>query len=113
MNSILSDISPYYLFIFIGLFAYYCPYAISYAKEHTPPEGTPRWVFRLNVVFVRGILVVLMVGFPAFTTWMWSADVIQRWEEFVVPWLQIALTVCLLGQAAIYYYYKFYPKFKK
>lgn len=108
-----NTILPYGLFLFVALFIYYGAYAIPYEKKHSPPEGTPRWIFWVNVVFVKGILAILIISFPVFTTWMWGADILQKWEEFVVPWLTAGLNVCVWGQIILYCYYKFYRKFKK
>ena len=108
-----NTILPYGLFLFIALFIYYGVYAIPYEKKHKPPEETSRWIFWVDVVLVKGILVILIIAFPVFTTWMWEPDIIQKWEESVIPRLTTGLTVCFWVRIIIYYYYKFYRKFKK
>lgn len=109
MNTIL----PYRLFVFIVLLIGYGAYAIPYVKNHRPPEGTLRWVFWLDVILVEGLLVFLVAGFPAFAPWLWPDDFIGRWEEMVVPWLEIGIGICFWGRIILYYYYKFHNKFKK
>ena len=108
-----NTILPYGLFLFIALFIYYGAYAIPYEKKHKPPEETSRWIFWVDVVLVKGILAILIIAFPVFTTWMWEPDIIQKWEDFVIPRLTTGLTVCFWGRIIIYYYYKFYRNFKK
>ena len=59
-----NTILPYGLFLFIALFIYYGAYAIPYEKKHKPPEETSRWIFWVDVVLVKGILVILIIAFP-------------------------------------------------
>ena len=101
------------LFLFVILVLCYGGYAIPYVKHHQPPEGTARWVFWLDVILVEGLLVVLVAGFPAFAPWLWPDDFIGRWEQMVVPWLEIGIGICVLGRIIPYLYYKFHNKFKK
>lgn len=61
-----NTILPYGLFLFIALFIYYGAYAIPYEKKHKPPEETSRWIFWVDVVLVKGILVILIIAYDNF-----------------------------------------------
>ena len=109
----MEEILPYRLFLFIALLIYYGTYAIPYVEKHKAPEGTPQWIFWLDVVFVKAVLVILIASVPAYTVWIWETDILQIWEEFAIPCLHIGLSICVWGRIIIHYYYKFYQKFKK
>lgn len=109
----MEGILPYHLFLYIGVFFLYGAFTVSYSKKHKPPEGTPRWVFWLDGVFVKGIFVLFAASLPAFTTWMWDPDFLEKWADFVMPWLDAGLNICVWGRIILYYYYKFHNRFKK
>lgn len=105
-----TDLIPWGLIVFVLVYGLDLYYTVTFRKKHVPPEGTPLWVYWVDLVCVWCINPLFLLTFPIFTWKFWGQDAAEQWLEWVEPIVRNGFAICILVRFVIHYYYKFRKK---
>ena len=109
----MTDLIPWGPIVFVMIYGLDLHYTVTFRKKHEPPEGTPRWIYWMDVLCVWGVNLLLAAMVPLFVSKYLSPTFIEQWLETAYPILRICLSLCVLERFVVHYYYKFHEKSKK